>query len=53
MTDSGIRPRRGLIPAYNPKTVRHAAAVTAGGVLAGWLIALAGTYVVLVYVVGD
>lgn len=37
----------------SPVTVRRAAAVTAGGVLAGWILGLAGTYVVLVYVAGD
>lgn len=53
VTGSGIHARRALIPRYNPRTVRRGALVAAGGVLAGWLIGLAGTYVVLVYVTGD
>lgn len=34
-------------------TRRRAAATVAGGIVAGWLLALAGTYITLVYLVGD
>lgn len=50
MKDSGIGGPAGLIPGYNPKT---AVIAVAGGIVAGWIIGLAATYVALVYVVGD
>lgn len=37
----------------NAMTARRAAVIVAGGVLGGWLIGLAATYVVLAYVAGD
>lgn len=53
MTDSGIRARRALTPRYNPRTARRVAMIVAGGLLGGWVLGLAGTYVALVYISGD
>lgn len=53
MTDSGIRARRALTPRYNSRTARRVAVIVAGGMLGGWVLGMAGTYVVLVYISGD